>query len=291
MKKFILPALALMAAASLTLLTSCSDSNDVDLPVLSTPEYKADAAKYTLADNPGQIVSIELTSSGNYILSLDGATVPFSVGKFTTSSNSVYTLDNGATVAVKEGSVEVGNFDGLDFTASAVKAQALPSSRMTDDLCRSWHPAELGFEYEVGDNVIFKALRPVSKVSDLVADFVESLNNTVRAENKIDSKEAVEITNRFQQIIPDMVIFTESGTLAVVYPDKSLAVASWVWADEDDGDIFCHWVYGEDVHTALTRTADVNFFAGALLMEQDFENNTANPPVKAELNWGFRPIE
>lgn len=165
MKKFIVNCLSsLMVMVGIVSFSACSKDGDGNL---ETPQYESVSAKYDITSENSSIKSIELTSSGNYIIvrnssvNVKAARIPMFIarlesatrsddwynniiqGKFTMISDTEFQLEGFGTITIVQNSgsavsLQIAPVNSTPYTLEAEKKEQNPESAKTNKLCRSW---------------------------------------------------------------------------------------------------------------------------------------------------------
>lgn len=268
-KKSSILMMALLFICSAVCTTACSSDDDgdgvgnVNLP---TPEYEEVSGKYeiTSADSPYE--SIELSASGNYIVTLsygggyynapengaaksrrrsllnngkaEGQTRATQYdgiiyGTFTRLGGNEFALEGFGTIKLgysggKVTSIEVTTQGGQTTQYDAKKEPTMSGDDITNALCRTWR---------------------IEKIRDVYYDKEtgETEDMTVTPENPgADGYD-----------MPVEVVLSKSGTYLVSYLDGSIGVAEWKWKSRKNGTIYYAWD-GEWTGDYCTITFDGN---------------------------------
>lgn len=231
---------AMLAAMTTVGFTACS-SDDDDIS-LETPQYESSAAKYEITSSDSPYSSIELTSSGNYIITeADYASASYATrsasemvkshsifknetprsrsefggykyGTYTKTGDNQYNLSGFGTITIeqKDGNnydLDIELSDGQTMTLGANRENMYSSSKMTDYLCRTWEITKwVDKEWENGK---------------LITD-----ETSVPGQEQDDPLEAV---------------FTKAGSYVVTYKDGTLDISTWKWDNEDKGILRYSW--------------------------------------------------
>lgn len=206
----------LLLAISFTLFTACTNEDEVQEVSFSTPEFEEISAKYEITDSSSNINSLELTASGNYIISnknyvynskayrhteenndfsflnktilkINGLSTRASAygniiyGKFTALGENKYDLEGYGIVTITTDSENAYTLDialdnGNTVSIGARKEKTYESSNATNNLCRSWSIEKFGFKVEVGP---FRFEQTVDH-NNIEALFTEYINWTIR---------------------------------------------------------------------------------------------------------------
>ena len=211
-------------------LTSCNKDNagkDADKMV----------GKFEIKDASSPIKSIELTRDGEYIITKNPALTKadenldlddvWVYGNFT-FVNGAYVLQGFGKIVIDllgggsaEISIDSGGWD--PFTVQANLASTVRETKINRNLCRHW----------VFDKTHFSLAYNETTLLDFElggCDFSRWLQDTGDGENNENIDE--ECTG---------LIFTESGTYAVVYDNGKINVGSWSWENNEDGSLKCEW--------------------------------------------------
>ena len=209
-------------------LTSCNkDNRDAERTV----------GKFEITDASSPIKSIELTKDGEYIVTknptrtradenldlndvwvygnftfVDGAYVLQGFGKIV-----IDFLSGGAA----EIFIDSGGWD--PFTVQANLASTVQETKINRNLCRHWVFEKTHFSLTYNDFTFLDF--------ELGGcDFTRWFNDAGDDEGKAELEE--ECTG---------LIFTESGTYAVVFDNGKVNVGSWSWENNEDGSLKCDW--------------------------------------------------
>ncbi len=243
---------------------SCSDDEDEgDSVQLDTPVYETDAAKYVVMDTNSSYESIELTASGNYIITLNpyasasknfadikttvtinksvfkmpslfkarSAYSPILYGTFTKVGDNEYILNGyGSLVIVEDAennafSIQVTPTNGETEQIQVSKQNANISGAMSDKLCRTWEFSKIRVYAKVNGRTMF----------DVSGSSFEELMDNLKEAFVDMGGDPSEVEDFYMDNIPQQVIFTKSGTYMVVYSENQLAVSTWCWVDEASG--------------------------------------------------------
>jgi hypothetical protein len=222
--------------------TACGSDDDGDLggaSISETPAYESDAAKYDITSS-GSYSSIELTASGNYIIQTKGTRATEQItsalclfghktsvsvrssdysdgiyyGTFTKNGNT-YILDGFGTLVINKTddstvSIEVTTEDGKTVSLVGKKVEAISTSTLTEQLCRTW-----------------RVVKSTQIFTDKKTGEVETLD--LLAEDDIQDV---------------YVIISKSGTYfsAVTFVEDSkvyteYSSGTWRWVDESTGQV------------------------------------------------------
>ena len=210
--------------------TSCNKDN---------PEKDGDRmlGKYEIQDAKSPVKSIELTSDGEYIVTKNPAVTKagedldlddvWVYGNFT-FVNGAYVLQGFGQVIINllgdskaEVSIDSGGWD--PFTVNASIASTVKETKINKSLCRHWVFEKTHFSLAYNDISFLNFELAGCNFSRWLQD-----SGDQNANENLDE----ECTG---------LIFTESGTYAVVYGNGKINVGSWAWENSEDGSLKCEW--------------------------------------------------
>ena len=210
--------------------TSCNKDN---------PEKDGDRmlGKYEIQDAKSPVKSIELTSDGEYIVTKNPAVTKagedldlddvWVYGNFT-FVNGAYVLQGFGEVVINllgdskaEVSIDSGGWD--PFTVNASIASTVKETKINKNLCRHWVFEKTHFSLAYNDISFLNFELAGCNFSRWLQD-----SGDQNANEDLDE----ECTG---------LIFTESGTYAVVYGNGKINVGSWAWENSEDGSLKCEW--------------------------------------------------
>ena len=210
--------------------TSCNKDN---------PEKDGDRmlGKYEIQDAKSPVKSIELTSDGEYIVTKNPAVTKagedldlddvWVYGNFT-FVNGAYVLQGFGQVIINllgdskaEVSIDSGGWD--PFTVNASIASTVRETKINKSLCRHWVFEKTHFSLAYNDISFLNFELAGCNFSRWLQD-----SGDQNANENLDE----ECTG---------LIFTESGTYAVVYGNGKINVGSWAWENSEDGSLKCEW--------------------------------------------------
>ena len=193
--------------------------------------------KYEIKDASSPIKSIELTSGGEYIVTKNPAATKadgnldlndvWAYGNFT-FVNGAYVLQGFGQVVINligdsEARLTIDS-GGLDpFTVEADITSTVQETKLNKSLCRHWVFDKTHFSLTYNE-ITFLDFELAG------CDFSRWFQDTGDQENNENLDE--ECTG---------LIFTESGTYAVVYDNGKINVGSWSWENSEDGSLKCEW--------------------------------------------------
>ena len=225
-------ALASALLFSIAGLTSCNKDNtgkDADKAL----------GKYVIADASSPIQCIELTRAGEYIVTKNPANTKsesdldlndvWVYGKFT-FVDGAYILQGFGKIAIdllSGGAAEIlidsGGWD--PFTVHANLASTVQETAINRSLCHHW---------------VFKKTYFSLSFSDLpLLDFnfeLPGCDFSKWFEKTGDEEGEQELEKECKGLI-----FTESGTYAVLFDNGKVNVGSWAWENSEDGSLKCEW--------------------------------------------------
>ena len=210
--------------------TSCNKDN---------PEKDGDRmlGKYEIQDAKSPVKSIELTSDGEYIVTKNPAVTKagedldlddvWVYGNFT-FVNGAYVLQGFGQVIINllgdskaELSIDSGGWD--PFTVDASIASTVKETKINKNLCRHWVFEKTHFSLAYNDISFLNFELAGCNFSRWLQD-----SGDQNANENLDE----ECTG---------LIFTESGTYAVIYDNGKINVGSWSWENSEDGSLKCEW--------------------------------------------------
>lgn len=209
--------------------TSCNKDNPKDGERM--------LGKYEIQDANSPIKSIELTSDGEYIVTKNPAVTKagedldlddvWVYGNFT-FVNGAYVLQGFGQVIINllgdskaEVSIDSGGWD--PFTVNASIASTVRETKINKSLCRHWVFEKTHFSLAYNDISFLNFELAGCNFSRWLQD-----SGDQNANEDLDE----ECTG---------LIFTESGTYAVVYGNGKINVGSWAWENSEDGSLKCEW--------------------------------------------------
>ena len=193
--------------------------------------------KYEIQDANSPVKSIELTSDGEYIVTKNPAVTKagedldlddvWVYGNFT-FVNGAYVLQGFGEVVINllgdsmaRVSIDSGGWD--PFTVEANIASTVQETKINKNLCRHWVFERTHFSLAYNDISFLNFELAGCNFSRWLQD-----SGDQNANENLDE----ECTG---------LIFTESGTYAVVYGNGKINVGSWAWENSEDGSLKCEW--------------------------------------------------
>lgn len=303
MKKYLLSFAVLGMLFAASTLTSCSD-DDGDGGNLDTPKFEAEAAKYDITTPGARYNSIELTASGNYIVTSDQMNASYApaannaverksitsifnnpqpksraafagiiYGKYTKVADNEYYLEGFGTIKITSNG---GNSFDLDITTTNGNKVVLGANRdnmygeseMTNKLCRTWEMNKISIKAWYNGRQIFNKTYSKSQFDNIVID-----------------GEEIEIEE-----YPENVIFTKSGTYMVLYDDGTLAVSTWRWGNESKGVLNYSWDYNWD-DPDLSGNVTLSFAGNQLYIYEIDEETEDGETYKTEFGYYLTEVK
>jgi len=304
---------------------SCDNNEPEASGSIGTPEYEQYAAKYDITSAGSDIKSIELTSSGNYIVikkslypygakSKDnaGKTKLFRMakssmmrfamesrstsggiieGRYTTDGSGVYVLAGFGTIKVKEESGSVASLDieyadGQQQTLTAAISNQLPESPMTDKLCRTWNAEAVSLSVRIGGKEVFSKERPSDEINQLLRDFYKWMTQHYPDDSDDDFEDEFD-----EDEMPVQVIFSKAGTYMVKYKDSSLAIATWSWANQSQGRLRYSWdydgMYDDDTAGVVTVQLSGDKMKVVEMLDDESDDEPGSPSGSITFAWIF----
>lgn len=150
----------LLMTACLFTFTACSDDNDGDGGGdLTPPKYAEDAVKFEIQDADSPYQSIELTPSGDYLVTKNTGSSPAFVkgkkssvkrneagtpssnsnvinGKYTKNADGSYTLEDFGTITLEENQITIVSGNGQEYKYTVTFAPKVTG--VSSDLFRTW---------------------------------------------------------------------------------------------------------------------------------------------------------
>ena len=259
-----------MASATLAFV-SCGGDDEDDSPENSsetyealgfnTPKFEKESALYLIKTAGSGIYSIELTSTGDYIVMNEEEDVVkplqaprrtnlyqssqqtrhgwatrsnsddyIKTGTYTKTGDGKYKLEGYGTIVVEGGesnavSLTITLINGKKIEVGAMKRNQYTSSPMTNALCRKWN---------LGKCVLHKKNGDVTYTS--IAD--------------MDRHEEENFSEDELEWEPVQLLFTKSGSYIVFFANHTLDVSTWAWTNESSGEARYSWdwdsLYGEE---------------------------------------------
>jgi hypothetical protein len=268
----------LLLAISLTLFTACNGENDEKDDILQTPTYENVSAKFEITDSHSGISSLELTSSGNYIVinkkyksktdrntetgllpngmfQTDAFATRASVygniiyGKFTAIGENSFRLEGYGIVTITTNdniayTLDIELEDGSTTSIGARKEKVYDSSDATNKLSRTWEMETFGYKVQKGNNKFEKAVNH-NNIEQLFIEYYDWLIivEGIQDEKTIEKMkaQAKAIAEQYNNSKPQSIIFTKSGSYIVGYNNGAIGISTWMWENEDEGVLRYSW--------------------------------------------------
>lgn len=266
--KFKTTFLAIFIASAALFSTSCGSDNDSnepgsgagDLSQLTEPKYADDAVKYAINSDKTDIGSIEFTESGRYIIikswampsnapkhakksmlkaaagSRYDSNSPYITGTYTKVGDSEYILEGFGSVVItgtSSNAVEllVSPADGEPYSVGAQQEDAInDNSAETLALCRSWNPTQFRARVSVNGKICADESGPYKDLYKIERRIDQILEQLGGYDDDDDEEEyALDDDDYSDEAIATEVIFTRSGSYAVLFDNGELDVRLWKW--------------------------------------------------------------
>ena len=279
------------------LLTSCNNYT------FETPAYESISAKYIATSPYSDIKSLELSSSGNYIvIKNNGYYESYNIasrnafvnnlvyskttktrsaeyeniiyGKFTKIDENKYELEGYGTVIITKTDdenfdLEIALRDGRTLNVGARKDLKYTESVATNNLCRTWKITKVGLNVNMG---IFKFKKMVdhAKIDNLLKDYLkEAIESEEDDLNEEELNEAIdEALAEYNEVKPISMIFTKSGSYMVEYQNGELGISTWKWENEDEGILRYSWNTDDINSVNLGGTCSVSYKKDMLMLTE-----------------------
>ena len=296
--------LGIVMMLSAGVLSSCSDDDEgsVQPPTnLETPAYESVSAKYEITSGGNGIQSIELTASGNYIVTYEqGATVQaytisaaaqgkpaaknllaskpatrvgeqYISGKFVKISDTEFILEGFGSIVIDGAadnafSIQVTPSTGETYTMNAEKAATIADSEMTGALCRTWNINTIRMTLTFNGNTYFDSkARPTSEYAQVWRDLNSAMS---RLEEQVTGEPSEGDFFDIPEYTPADIVFTKSGTYMVTATESYLSVSMWQWENEGNGIIRYSHDYADMNDPQYSNTVNVAFNGSKLTMNE-----------------------
>lgn len=260
---FITPGIKCLGVAMLLaacLMSSCSDDDEDTKPQdinLETPAYEDVSAKYDVTSGGGGISSIELTASGNYVITMEGAAyVPAALsprnmmksfiraaangtradegyicGKFVKISDTEFILEGFGSIVIDGAadnafSIQVTKSEGETYTLNAEKAATVSNSEMSNALCRTWDINTMALKGTFNGKVFYDKEKPAVEHDLLWKELNAAFGSLIGDDEPFFNVDKIK---------PKQIIFTKSGSYITITEDNYLGIADWRWNNEKNG--------------------------------------------------------
>lgn len=251
--------------SALTFLPSCSDDdNDTpdlgknDFTELEKPKFADDAVKYDITTPGCDISSLELTETGQFIITRSGAYYystessksglaskvrralgrsragdsNYICGTYIKVGENEYILEGYGSVVItgsSTGAIEIiiSPEDGDSFTVGAQQNTALvDTSDETVALCRSWTPSQIRMRISLNGKVM-------ADESGTYKDYNKVLERLYRKIASYDPDGYDEDDFDYEDDLANEVIFTRSGSYIVLSEKGTLSPRIWKWTNRE----------------------------------------------------------
>ena len=286
-----------------TLFTACSSDSDGGTS-LSAPKYESTAAKYEIQNTNAAYQSIELTASGDYIITKRGYRYVRPValttnvvskflarpeagtratngniiyGKYTKISDTEYQLEGFGTIVITGStdnavSLQITETGGTPYTLTAAESNQAPESEMTRNLCRTWKIASFRMSLVLGGQTYLDGEYTYDKYG-LWNLYNDMKNSGLIAPEDMDEDVPTSIDDvdiEDEELIegaPKRIIFTKAGTYMVEYAGEQLAISTWSWTNEAEGLLAYSWNY-DSMHGKGSGVVKVSFRGNQLAIQE-----------------------
>ena len=312
-----------------TLFTACSSDSDGGTS-LSAPKYESTAAKYEIQNTNAAYQSIELTASGDYIITKRGYRYVRPValttnvvskflarpeagtratngniiyGKYTKISDTEYQLEGFGTIVITGStdnavSLQITETGGTPYTLTAAESNQAPESEMTRNLCRTWKIASFSMKVVVAGRTYLDGEYTYDKYGAWNM-FNDMKNNGMLSEKDIEkfpsSPDQISDEDELELMedAPLRVIFTKAGTYMVQYSGDRLAVATWSWKNEAEGEMRYSWNY-DNMYTSGSGLVKIGFRGNQLTLREsgEFESSDiSDEEGSVVLTWYMNEVQ
>lgn len=257
--------LALLAVGFMSY--SCSEDDDNDgggstgsgSSTLEAPAFESVSAKYEITDG-GDIQSIELTESGNYVI-VTNDYVPDNgngffahtragssgtiFGKFIKISDTEFILEGFGSIVIEGDtnnafSLQISENGKDPYIVGAEKIEAESNDQMTKKLCRTWDINKVNLKLYVEGKVRYDATKPASQYKELWKGLIDKIAQiSGEYEDEEDDgyyeEEEEDYSDIIPQFNPEQIIFTKAGSYMVTYEGEQLGISTWAWTNSNKG--------------------------------------------------------
>lgn len=286
----------MVVAATCAAFVACGSDDDDDASVsggnnLVTPQYESVSALYQITDDESDIQSIELTASGNYIITTApsynaktrGETAAHKAhffswsrqtraagyygdiiyGKYTQLSDTEFLLENWGTITVTGSSdnakaITITPVNGTTYTLTATKQTQYPDSDLTNKICRTWSISTFRCVLMMNNTKKFDKEYKVTEVRNWVAD-MQTLSRQYYADDYDDEDELDDWDDEEDLELPQQIVFSKAGTYMVYYNKERLAVSTWAWVNESKGQMRYSWNYNDMYDDSAAGVVSIAF--------------------------------
>lgn len=294
--------LALLAVGFMSY--SCSEDDDNDgggstgsgSSTLEAPAFESVSAKYEITDG-GDIQSIELTESGNYVIVTNDYVPDYDngffahtragssgtiFGKFIKISDTEFILEGFGSIVIEGDtnnafSLQISENGKDPYVVGAEKIEAESNDQMTKKLCRTWDINKVNLKlYFLGKKEYDNTL-PANQWDKLIQGLVNKVKEIeARYEDEEDEEdddyyydddtEEEYILGLFSKLKPEQIIFTKAGSYMVTYEGEQLAISTWTWINSNKGLLRYSWNYDYIYDPEYSNPCEVNFNGKAATM-------------------------
>jgi len=293
MKNFSLEYILLFIFSGL-IFGSCSGDGD-NGGDFEEPKYESDAARYVITSPGSEYESVELTASGNYIITEKQRTYTFSqgmanaarmsflksanpaktratdngiiYGKYTKKSDNEYYLDGFGIIVISSTGdnaydLEITTNSGNSIVLGANRENMYGESTMTNKLCRTWDLKKA--ELRAWENGKFMGAVTVTK-------------------------------DNYEEIMGDdecpvNVVFTKAGTYMVIYSNGELAISTWKWEKESQGLLRYSWNYDALYDPEESGLITISFSGKNMVVCEEYEEEYDGEVYKDQAKWYFSEV-
>ena len=312
---------------------SCKGDKEGGFEDFDTPKYEEFSAKYVIETEGSDIESIELTASGNYIITKSyysyystynlncgrmllakphesrGYGMPI-YGKYTKVSDTEFKLEGFGTIKINGStddaySLTIEETGEEPYVLTAAKKTQYEDSAMTNALCRTWEISTLGLKYVINGKTIFDKTVDSDNIRDLAASYVDAIikyyekiygDEIYEDEEYEDIQEYIdeyidEFANSYNEIKPEQVVFTKSGTYMVYYSGSELAISTWTWDDMEKGILRYSWSYDDMYDDYASGKVTVSFKDGKLYITESESESEDGESYKISFTYGMTEVK
>lgn len=282
-------------------LVSCSKDKDDEpmfeigeIPTLPTPEYASNAACYNVTSGGNGISSIEITESGDYIVTktsrsnalhsnsvhsvyalpsvgmtrAESADIVY--GKAIKVTDTEYILEGFGTITIEGDSsnsisIIVSTEEGETLDLTTQKVAPTNESPLTSAMCRSWNITEIGLRYYLNNKLIYDGKKAPSQLVDLMNECMWAVANYVGEPDGFGESPFP------KDFYPNGLILTRAGTYMVEYSNGAIALAKWKWLDEKKQIFHYSWDYDnpDAYQDGVSGDATVGFSGKQMIIREN----------------------
>lgn len=321
--KWLATAFITLSFAGLTACSSDDDDNNDDqndpaselsqtAEGLETPAYEAVAALYDITDETSDLKSIELTASGDYIITKNydysysynyasarksrSKLLPSTLttrdaygniiwGKYTKISDTEYQLQGWGKIVIAGSSdnalsISVTPANGNTYTVPVQKHNQKPSSTATNQLCRTWLISSFRYTCSYQGGKFFDKEYALADIKNLPADLKAAAANIHfdfdDEDDEYDDEDYEDDEDDdFEDDLnemPNRVIFSKAGSYMVQYRNSTMALATWSWENEATGAIRYSWNYYNMYDDELSGSATIAYRGSQLALSEQLSD-------------------